>query len=124
MAITGKRFLELNRINELEVSDHAIARMGQWIGFEPTSALAGIWFKRSRHLKGDTIFEHGYRPAYGRRTGAGYRSWYFEFRVFGQECIAVISQRGKNGRLVWITTYGPNRQTLQFRRGSRKVAAA
>ena len=124
MAITGRRFLELNRVEDLVVSNHAIARMEQTIGFKPTTALASIWFKQSRHLKGDAIFDWGYRPASSRHLEEGYRTWYFRFQVFGQECIAVISQRGGAGPLVWITTYAPNRQTMRFRQASGVMFAA
>ena len=124
MAITGKRFLELNRLDALSISEHAMQRLAQTVGFKPTEALASVWFKESRHLKGDAIFEWGYRPAYSRRVEEGYRSWYFHFRVFGQECVAVVSQRGKTGPLVWITTYAPNLQTIRFRQSAQAMAAA
>lgn len=124
MAITGKRFLELNRVDNVLVSEHAVARLHQWLGFEPTKALASIWFRRARHLKDTAIFDEGYRPAYSRRVEDGYQSWYFLFTVFGQECVAVISRRGKTGPLIWITTYAPNTQTFRFRTARAESVAA
>lgn len=115
MAITGRRFLDLNKVDDLVITDHAQDRLSEVAGFTPTFALAKVWFQNARQLRADEMHALGYRPGYRRRKAQGECSWYFRFRIFAQECVAVVPREGDEGPIVWVTTYVANTQTLRFR---------
>ena len=68
MAITGRRFLDLNKVGDLVITDHAQDRLSEVAGFTPTAALAKVWFQNARQLRADEMHELGYRP--GQRKTA------------------------------------------------------
>ena len=87
-------------------------RLEQHLGFPPTMGLANTMFSRGRQVKAEEMFLLGYRPSYSRRMSAGVKTWYFLFRVFGQELVAVLSEDGDENAYVWVTTYAPTQLRL------------
>jgi hypothetical protein len=118
MGVTGERFLELSRAEDLEVSGHALDRLCERLGLRLTTEEAIGLFQRGHQVKADEMILLGYRPAYGRRLRHGRRSWYFLLPVHGAELIAVVSQADGEGQFAWATTYAPNDQTQQLRMAS------
>ena len=114
MAITGSKFMEVSRAQGLEVSRHALERIAQHTGLEPTEALARTLFQRSRQVKPAQMRLLGYRPAYKQRKDRGVQSWYFRFVLFGEELVAVLQEGALPGEFLWVTTYGPTAQSEQF----------
>ena len=123
MAINGKKFLDLNRTEKLTITQHALDRVYEYSQVRPTKGLASVMFHRSRHVKHPEMITLGYRPAYGRRLQRGEKSWYFRFKVFATELVAVISEKDSSGRFVWTTTYGCNEQTDLYRLGEQQMLA-
>lgn len=115
MAIRGDRFLELNKVERLRITEHALNRAWEHSGHALTHSVANALFLSSRQLPVSEMLLLGYRPAYARRRKQGESSWYFRFRIFGQELIAVISEDANDGRPVWVTTYARNAQTDIYR---------
>jgi len=107
MAISGEKFLQVTQATQFEITTHALDRMYEHTGLAPTYGLASVFFSRSRHVKPEEMRLMGFRPGHDRRKASGIRSWYFGFKVFGQELIAVIAEGRETGSLTWITTYGP-----------------
>jgi len=106
MATSGEKFLNLAKAETLTITSHALARITEFSGFEPTQAVARAMFRRAEQLKPHEMFPLGYRPAYVRRKEQGVQSWYFRFHLFNQELIAVIQEGSEPGEYVWVTTYG------------------
>lgn len=106
LGVFGERFLRLAEASEFSVTVHALDRLEQRLGFRPTRALAHLLFSRARQVRIDDLRLLGYRPRYETRVARGERTWYFRFRVFGQELIAVVAEDRAPGRFVWVTTYG------------------
>lgn len=115
MAITGAGFLNVCKAVSFEITDHALARLQECLGFHPTRGLAEVFFRRGRHLRYEELRLLGYRPDYHHRQETGVKSWYFRFVVFGQELIAVLTEGHQPGQMVWVTTYYPNEQSDNFR---------
>ena len=115
MAISGNRFLRLTRARALQISRHAMDRMNQHVGVEPTRGLAAVLFNRSRQVKMPEMIIMGYRPNYGTRIAYGERSWYFRFNFFAEELIAVIGEGDGQDEYVWLTTYAPSAQSEHYR---------
>ena len=115
MAITGARFLKVSKATELEITEHALMRMQEDLGFSIPRAQAEVLFEGGRHLRHEEMQLLGYRPAYGQRLRKGVKSWYFRFVAFGRELIAVLTEGHQNGQLVWVTTYHPTRQSELLR---------
>lgn len=124
MATTGEKFMRLCKAVTLTITSHAMDRMAKPLGWNPTPSLAAAFFRGSRYVKPDQLYRLGYRPAYGRRQRAGERTWYFLFRVFGQELVAVVGKGDGPGEYVWVTTYAPDAQTDHFRLGEPEAVLA
>jgi hypothetical protein len=115
MSITGAGFLKVSKATEFEITDHALARLQEYLGFHPTRGLAEVLFRHGRHLRHEELTLLGYRPAYHKRLKMGLKSWYFRFVVLGQEVIAVLTEGHRQGQLIWVTTYHPDEQSEHFR---------
>ncbi len=113
--IRGNRFLYVTRATALDITEHALDRLGRYMAYRPTRALAEQFFMRARHLRVSQLRLLGYRPAYEVRYKRGQRSIYFRFQVFGEELIAVLQEGEAPGAFVWVTTYGKTREVEQFR---------
>ncbi len=110
MSVSGNRFLELSGAETFVVTNHALDRIQEQLGFRPTQGLAHVWFSRSRQLSTNDMHSSGYRPGYRRRRAHGQSSWYFGFRVFGADLVAVVSKSDTEHEYTWITTYARNPQ--------------
>jgi hypothetical protein len=115
MAITGAGFLKVSKATELEITEHALQRLQESLGFYTSRNLAENFFRQGRHLRHEEMQLLGYRPAYRQRIKNGIKSWYFRFVVFGKEMIAVLTEGHQIGHLVWVTTYHPTRQSELLR---------
>lgn len=111
MGVTGTKFMTLTKAARLCITDHAMERIAQYAGIAPTPGLAQAFFERSIHVRHEELRAMGYRPAYGERIRHGRRSWYFQFQVFGDQLIAVLTEGDRTDEFVWVTTYGRNAQT-------------
>ena len=124
MATTGRKFLRLTKAQEFTISRHALDRVREYSGFDLTHGLASVLFRHSRHLRVDQVLLLGYRPRYGSRLAQGEHTWYFRFRLFRQEFIAVVGEGERPGEYVWVTTYGMNEQTRNYRVVDAEAVAA
>lgn len=115
MAITGAGFLKVSKTTEFEITDHAMTRLREYLGFHPTRGLAEVMFRYGRHLRHEELQLLGYRPAYHQRLKMGLKSWYFGFMVMGQEMIAVLTEGQQPGKMVWVTTYHPDEESEHYR---------
>lgn len=113
MASSGEKFLEVTKATGLSVTRHALERIKQYTGLQPTRELAHALFRRGVHVRAQELFLLGYRPGLAKRRGA--TSWYFRFQLFGEELLAVIAQGDSPGEFVWVTTYGVNGLTAMRR---------
>jgi len=115
MAISGDRFLKVTKAKSLRISRHAMDRMTQRVGVQPTRGLTAVLFNRSRQVKAPDMFLMGYRPSYGTRMAHGEKSWYFRFNFFAEELIAVIGEGDRQDEYVWLTTYALSDQSEHYR---------
>ena len=115
MAVNGKKFLDLNRCDEIKVSGHALDRLYKRTGVGLTARQAAGLFTTARQLRPFDLVALGYRPRYGRRRHLGQETWYFLMSIAGREAISVVTRDRVTGQLVWATTYAPNMQTRLFR---------
>ncbi|HNZ18577.1 MAG TPA: hypothetical protein PKK44_09640 [Candidatus Hydrogenedentes bacterium] len=115
MAITGKAFMRVSKATRLEISGHALERIAQHTGLQPTRALAQTLFHRSRQVKASQMWALGYRPGYWQRLAGGQKSWYFRFMLFGEELVAVVQEGALPGHYLWVTTYGATPQSDRYR---------
>ena len=124
MGITGERFLGLSKAENFVITDHALDRLREYTGLEPSEDDAFSLFGESRQVRPEEMILMGYRPRYGRRLMEGQKSWYFRFLAFGEELIAVIGEGFTRGQFAWITAYGPTRQSELFRVADYETLAA
>jgi hypothetical protein len=125
MAVNGKKFLELNKSDgSLPISAHALERIQRYTGKGLTRQQAFDLFYGGRQVSYREMALLGYRPAYRRRMHRGEKSWYFRIEVAGEELIAVIGEERITGKLIWVTTYGPNAFTRIVLSWCRARAAA
>lgn len=113
--VCGDRFLRLAKAREFTLTAHAHDRLEEHLGFRPTRALAHCCFGRARQMRIEALRMLGYRPAFEARARRGEPSWYFRFRVFGEELIAVITPGKAPGSYVWVTVYAVNAQVDRYR---------
>ncbi len=124
MATTGRKFLKVSKARGLTISQHALDRVREYSGFGLTRGLATVLFRHSRHLRAEQVMLLGYRPRYWGRKAEGEPTWYFSFRIFGEEMLAVVGQGEQPGEYVWLTTYGINEQTRHYRLANTDAVAA
>lgn len=124
MATTGRKFLKLSKAMEFRISEHALDRVRDYTGFGLTHGLAMVLFRHGRQLRVEQVRLLGYRPRYWGRKAAGEPTWYFAFRIFGEEMLAVVGEGEQPGEYVWLTTYGVNEQTRQYRVANMATVAA
>lgn len=117
----GEKFLQLNKKNELVSTYHAYNRLTDILNKELTDEEITELFLTAKQLTIKEMAALGYRPSYGKRKKKGENSWYFKNTVNTKEIVFVVSQTKNEDNLIWITTYTPNKMTLEFRKGSHEV---
>lgn len=113
VAITGQRFLELNKVEleDFEVAGHALVRLRQFTGIGTIDEdQARNVFLRARQVKPAQLILLGYRMRYWGRKNKGEPSWYFRLVFKDQEMVAVVGLSRLSG-FVWVTTYTRSEQT-------------
>ncbi|MFO7975034.1 MAG: hypothetical protein R6V12_10420 [Candidatus Hydrogenedentota bacterium] len=123
MAITGSKFMKVSKARKLDITPHAMDRIAQHTGLQPTEGLAHTLFRRSRQVKTGEMRRLGYRPGYARRMANGRKSWYFRFVLFGEELVAVLQEGACAGEYQWVTTYGATPQSDLLRCGDYDLLA-
>lgn len=113
--MTGAKFLELNKVDELSYySAHASEKLAvitdRMLSFDE---LAGI-FRQARLVKYEKLWNMGYRPNYLGRKEHGEDTWYFMAKIRGYEFVIVVGRNNKSN-LSWVTTLLPDRQTIMQR---------
>ena len=111
MAITGEKFLSLNRTSCLRYSRHAKERLDEILGYRYADRDMEALFSGARQIKSSEMVMLGYRPDYDGRKSRGIDSWYFRAEVGGTEVVIVVGYCKIYERLIWVTTLGRSRQT-------------
>lgn len=119
MAITGKKFLELNK-KRLIVTDHAHERLNVAADRCFLIGMLVDLFEKARHLKVNELSMLGYQSGTDKYARKGESSHYFLLPedLVGTEAIAVVSD-GMIGHepdvMIWVTTLYVTNQTRNFR---------
>ena len=116
------RFLRFYQ--SVRISRHALQRAGELAGEEVDAGQLRRHLDDATHLRGDEVFDRGYRPAHGRRRRSGVKSWYFA-GVFcrWQVVFVLIENRRDPGELVCVTIYFRDRQNELLDRSAMTMAA-
>ena len=113
MAITGEKFLQLEGITNFIIMDHAKSKirlklnMYRKISEEEMLHL----FKNARQISFEELHFKGFRSRHFGRKSKGQNSWYFVFKLFNEEMVAVISKKENKPDLMWVTTFTHNSQS-------------
>jgi hypothetical protein len=118
--VKGRDFLRLHNEQEIEVTSHTCARFAERTGRWLPPSLLRNEFENLEQVRPEVLRLLGYSTRYGKRMAKGERSFYFIGEYCGREYIAVVTQCCKVGKPVWVTTLGPNSQTLAFRSFTRE----
>jgi hypothetical protein len=115
MATSGEKFLRLTKATGLHVTGHALERIRERTGIPLESDEAFEHFRDARQIRLPQLLTLGYRPRYEGRRQRGCQSWYFRMNLDGQEIIAVVQQGPEPEQYLWVTSYAPDAQALQYR---------
>ena len=100
---SGESFLNAHPGHSFIVAPRALEKLASYTGFPATRAVAMAMFRRAHRVRSCELWPMGSWREGGsdsKRT-----RWYFRFRVFSQELIAVVSEGEDDKTLEWTATY-------------------
>lgn len=112
---SGESFLNVHQGQSFIVAPRALEKLAAHTGFPATRAVAMAMFRRAHRVRSCELWPMG---SWRSGSNEGKRTrWYFRFRVFSQELIAVVSEGEDEKTLEWTATYhlaaGDHEETVQ-----------
>ena len=100
---TGEKFLTDREGQSFVIAHRALERLADYTGFPATRAVAMAMFRRAYRVRSCELWPLG--AWHANSSDQPRRRWYFRFRVFSQELIAVVSEGDTENTLEWTATY-------------------
>lgn len=123
MASTGRAFLNTQGRSTLTIDQAALDAVRAYTGFGLTRGLALVLFRHGRRLRPEDVAAMGLPARYRGRTAGGERTWYFRFRIFGEELVAVVGEGDRRGEYLWLATRAVHAPVYSPRRAAARAAA-
>lgn len=113
--MNGKKWLQLNRIDNLLISTHAREKMLDSTNYMPSLDMCQEYLDNAQYQTIGEIYKLGFAPNYVGRKLKNIESFYFLFKIEHVDLIAVIQKKvsSRDFDAVWVTTLYHDKESLK-----------